>query len=178
MLHHSVSRWNATPRPLLSARVCRAPYAAIRFLKWARARRSVLSACAMSFPATCRPPLPVHASAHRPRLTAVPMASMVGVGLAMKQALPSTPHFSYKRPRSCLGCATVPASQSPLQRHHGRPRPSCLLHTSPQPVRPPSPPHVPTDDARVAVQHASATVSPEHGVQRLPPRSCSVRARQ
>jgi hypothetical protein len=124
------------------------------------------------------PPLPVPASAHRPRLTAVPMASMVGVGLAMKQALPSTPHFSYKRPRSCLGCATVPASQSPLPRHHGRPRPSCLLHTSPQPVRPPSPPHVPTDDARVAVQHASATVSPEHRVQRLPPRSCSVRARQ
>jgi hypothetical protein len=124
-LHRNMSHWNATSRPLLSARAHCAPYATERSPRRARSHRSVRNACATSFPATCRAPLAcrprialtagrcggcAHAPAeahHRTR------GINAGVGLATNQALPSTPHHSYKRPRS-----SQRASPSYIQSRH------------------------------------------------------------
>jgi hypothetical protein len=67
-----------------------------------------------------------------------------------------SPHRLFKRPPPLLAGSASPP------RRHGRPRRNFLLRTSPQPVRPPSPLHAPTDHARAAGQHTLAAVSPAH----------------
>jgi hypothetical protein len=84
-MNHNVSRWNATPRPLLSARARRTPYIAVRLLKRARARQSVLSARATSSPATCRAPLHLSAAhrVNRQSVAALSLREHAGRGLAV-----------------------------------------------------------------------------------------------
>jgi hypothetical protein len=123
-------------------------------LKFPHATSSLAGRPRRHGPPVCHHPLP--ARARRPRWLAVQrrngQSTLQDEGL---EACPS-PHRLFK------GSPPLLAGSAPPPRHHGRPQPSFLLRTSPQPVRPPSPLHAPTDDARAAGQHALATISLEH----------------